>query len=112
MVPRLSLIAGGLLAFGLFFGTGLLIGGFAGQLAGQRQTYHMRYEEERDFVAPIITANPKFSNVRIGERSVGGIWLAGHVDSQADLELLRNQMLKALGELRATDIMIGVSAGK
>lgn len=112
MVPRLSLIAGCILAFGLFFGTGLLTGFVAGHLVGQLQTRHTQYEEERDFVAPIITANPTFSNVRIGERSVGGIWLVGEVDSQADLELLRSQMLKALGELRVTDVMDAVSVKK
>ncbi len=104
MFRRLPLIAGCLLALGLSFVTGGVIGWGRSNL----QMYHNRFEEERSFVAPIIADNPAFANVQICERSNGGIYLLGEVDSQEDLELLRNQMLKALGELRVAQVMLAV----
>jgi len=105
---RLRLIAGCLIAAGVIFGSGFLLG----WAFGNRGTYQMRYEEERDAVAPLINADPAFSGVQIHVRSSGGIYLSGEVPSKADLDRFTSQVTWVLGEPRARIALIGVSAQK
>jgi hypothetical protein len=105
---RLMLIAGGLLALGLCFGSGLVIG----LMRGTRDTYHLRYLEEREAIAPAIGADPAFARVEVEERSNGGVELVGEVPSSADLGRLRGLIVRRLGEHRANEAMLAVGVSR
>ena len=101
-------IAGGLLVLGLCFGSGLLIG----LLRGTRDTYHLRYLEEREAIAPTIGADSAFARVEVEERSDGGVELVGEVPTPADLDRLRRLMVRRLGEHRADEAMLAVGMSR
>jgi hypothetical protein len=67
---RLMLIAGGLLALGLCFGSGLAIG----LLHVTGVAYHRRYREERKVIAPAIAADPAFARVLGMPLALGSLW--------------------------------------
>jgi hypothetical protein len=105
---RLMLIAGGLLALGLCFGSDLVIG----LVRGTRDMYHLRDLEEREAIAPAIGADPAFARVEVEERSNGGVELVGEVPTQADLERLRGLIVRRLGAHRANDAMLAVGVSR
>ncbi|MBM3982987.1 MAG: hypothetical protein FJ304_22485 [Planctomycetes bacterium] len=75
-----------------------LVGGL---LAGALDDYPARYEEEYRAVNPIL-ADPAFAGIEIRPISSGGIELSGVVPTESDLERLRAQVIRALGEQRGT----------
>ncbi|MDY3558524.1 hypothetical protein R5W23_005644 [Gemmata sp. JC673] len=105
MWRRVWLIAGTGLVLGMCFGCGLM----AGLLGGTRKAYHLRYLEEREAVAPILKADPAFAGIELCERSSGGIYLMGEVPTPADVERLRVQVLRTVGEPRSREVMLNVS---
>ena len=82
----------------------------AGFLAGERQAYQRRYREERQEIAPLLTEDPAFANVRLEEYSGGGAYLTGEVPTPADLERLRKAVARAVGDGRSRRITAGVHA--
>lgn len=86
-------------------GTGLVAGLLAGALAGYRD----KFEEEYRAVNPIL-ADPAFAGIEIRPISSGGIELWGVVPTESDVERLRAQVIRALGERRGTEITRGVQA--
>src|SRR5262249_571078 len=104
MLARMLLTICVLAAVGLFFGCRLLVGG----LASTRQTYHQRFLEEQEAVAPILAADPAFANVTLIERSSGGITLGGPVLTHADFAGLRAQVARELGEPRSRVVTLAV----
>lgn len=105
---QLMLIAGGLLALGLCFGSGLVIG----LMRGTRDTYHLRYLEEREAIVPAIGSDPAFARVEVEERSNGGVELVGEVPTPADLDRLRGLVVRTLGEPRANEAMLAVGVSR
>jgi hypothetical protein len=101
---RLTLIAGALLALGLCFGSGWVIG----LMQGTRDAYRLRYLEERAAIAPAIAADPAFARVEVGERSNGGVELVGEVPTTGDLDRLRELLVRRLGEHRGNEAMLAV----
>jgi hypothetical protein len=104
MVARVSLTACVLAAAGLIFGCGLLVGG----IICEGRAYTARFLEEQEAVAPILAADPAFAHVTLIARSSGGIDLGGTVPTQADLDRLRSQVARALGEPRSRVVTLAV----
>lgn len=104
MLRRKFLIVAALLLAGLCFAIGLV--------AGNRGAYHRRYLEERGVIAPIINNDPIFAGVEVEERSDGGVYLIGWVDTSADLDRLRASVVRAVGEARANEICMNVDIGR
>jgi hypothetical protein len=102
------LIAGALLALGLSFGAGLVIG----LVAGNRDAYHRRYLEEREAIAAAVAADPAFGRVEVVERSAGGVDLVGEVPATGDLDRLRQLLIRRLGEHRAHEAMLAVDVSR
>ncbi len=90
----LLLVTGSILALAFCAGAGFLVGA----IVGEGGSYHRRYLEERDLLAPALTVDPAFARVEIFERSNGGVFLVGEVPSAADLERLRGVVVRAIGE--------------
>ena len=99
MRHRGLVVVGWLLSCTLCFGCGLAYG----LLRGTGEAYGRRYDEERDRVVPVLSADPAFARVALGPRSDGGISLSGEVPSQADLDRLRAQVARQVGEPRARE---------
>jgi hypothetical protein len=94
------------------FGCALPIGGLfvflLGWLIGVENAYINRYWEERDYIEGRIRDNPAFSRVGYLRRSDGGTQVVGEVASKDDLQLLRSELIKAVGEERARIAILGV----
>jgi hypothetical protein len=101
---RLFWIAAAILCGVLF----LAVGTIAGLLIGESGAYHRRFLEERNLLQSGLSGNPALDQVKIVERSDGGIHLVGKVSTQADLENLRNIAVRALGESRGREVIGGV----
>jgi hypothetical protein len=94
-----------ILVLGSCFSCGLVLGLTTATLVSHR----MRYDEECRSVVPILAADPAFTEVELREQSAGGITLSGVVPAEADLERLRGQVARALGERRGKEVTRGVS---
>jgi hypothetical protein len=77
--------------------------------------YSSRYEEEFRAMTPIL-ADPAFGEVEIHARSGGGIYLSGVVQTEPNLERLRAQVARALGERRSNeatgDVQVRLAASR
>lgn len=80
-----------------------------GGIRGTREIYHRQYQEERKIVVPMLAANPAFANVTVEEYSGGGISLYGQVKSSAELEKLKAEVTRLIGELRVKQGVVSVS---
>ena len=87
------------------------VGGVIGLIRGERDAYHRQYLREKQLIEPVLK-RPEFKEVEIHEYSGGGAYLSGSVDEADDLERLRSELTRVLGEARANDLMRGVSVGE
>src|ERR1700733_2798450 len=94
---------------GCAFLAGALVGGavcfIVGGIISQMWLQHGRYWEERNAVEPALQKDPAFKAVEIREYTGGGIWLSGHVQTDADKERLRQILRRAIGETRGDDVI-------
>ena len=95
-----------IMILGLSTAAALLVG----LLLGEGRAYHARYREERQAIAPLLTEDPAFGNVRLEEYSGGGVYLHGEVPTPADLEHLRTAVALAVGQQRSRRVLSGVRA--
>ncbi|WP_020472973.1 hypothetical protein [Zavarzinella formosa] len=80
-----------------------------GKLIGERNSYHRRYLEERELIAPLLVGEPALSGVSLLENSIGGVYLTGEVPAVEDLARLRNDVIRVVGERRTKEILAEVS---
>jgi hypothetical protein len=78
-------------------------------MSSTQRKYNEQYHRERELVEPILANDPAFADVRLGQRSSGGIWLEGTVPTERDRSRLREAIVRAVGESRADEILIAVS---
>lgn len=88
---------------------GILLGGAVGfgigLTAAHFQAYKKQYDEERAMIEPFLASDPAFKDLRCSQRSNGGVSLSGMVRKHADLDRLREQIIRFVGERRALEIM-------
>ena len=108
--PRGSLLRWGLLTVGAFFSLGCCFGSgvVVGLLRKEGEYRNEQYRRERELIAPILAADPAYSRIEIYPLSVGGISLVGGVPTAADKDRLREQVIRAVGEARASQMMLGI----
>jgi hypothetical protein len=90
----------------------LIVAGMAfglGAIVAERGTYHRRYLEEKKLIAPVLAQDPAFVGIELRERSNGGVSITGRVPTREDKERLHAALLKAVGEVRAKEILYGIS---
>jgi hypothetical protein len=80
-----------------------------GAFATHQSCKHERYELERSLLQPILSRDPAFSGFELDESSRGGAELSVQVPTQADADRLRDAIVRAVGELRARELMRGVT---
>lgn len=100
------LIAAGvglLFAFGTF-SVGMLVGA----LIGEQGAYDRRYEEEKALIEEALASDPLIDRIVIEPRSSGGVKVSGSVRTQTEHERLHDFFAQALGEPRATELVVGV----
>jgi hypothetical protein len=78
-------------------------------MRGVQQCYQDQYFRERELIEPILR-QPQYSRVELGQRSNGGIYLVGDVPTRAELDHLREAIVRAVGESRAQEILLAVHA--
>jgi hypothetical protein len=100
----------GCFGYGVVFILGAIVGGCLSngvtRIALNQLSRVKQYEDERDAVAPVLARDPAFKDVHIGELSVGGIWMTGSVPTTADKNRLKELVMRALGEPRATELVV------
>lgn len=94
------------LALGLCMGAGF----FVGLLVGEQSTYHRRFKEEQQALAPVLAADPIFAELQLQEYSGGGVLVSGEVPTVKDLARLKEVVIRVLGEQQAKQAMSNVSA--
>ena len=80
---------------------GFIFGGVWGNV----QAYRLRFLDERNLIVPELSKQARLRNIRIEENSNGTAYLAGTVESSADLDSLRLIVIKCFGELRSNEIL-------
>ena len=92
-----------LFAFGTF-SVGMLVGA----LIGEQGAYDRRYEEEKALIEEALASDPLIDRIVIEPRSSGGVKVSGSVRTQTEHERLHDFFAQALGEPRATELVVGV----
>src|SRR5262249_23607079 len=102
LVPKLMA-----LVLGLAFACG--IGYLAGRLRGELGAQNRYWEEQKQAVAPILTREPAFANVKILPYDDGGwILLGGDVKADFDKARLMREVTQAIGQKKAENAVPGV----
>ena len=86
---------------GAIFGIGFLIGA----ITGENGSAHRRYLTEEGVMAPIIQADPAFTEIEILQGCDGSLSLGGEVPTPADLDRLKGQVIRVVGEPRSMEVM-------
>lgn len=105
-----SAIRSALLYFGICFGICFVIAVSFGLGRGltELEAYSKQYQEERALIEPFLASDPAFKEIKCSQRSNGGVSLMGTVPKQADWDRLHEQIIRFVGERRASEIMYGV----
>ena len=90
------------------FGVGFLFGAFR----AERDGYHRQYLEERQLIAPLLARDAAFAGLDIHERSDGGVYLLGEVQTAADRNRLRDVVSLEIARRRAREIGLAVSVAR
>ena len=79
-----------------------------GFVLGERKAQHRQFLEESELMAPVLSSDPAFANLTIHENASGGVFFAGGVRTDEDLERLRREVTRALGGARAKFVTHGL----
>jgi hypothetical protein len=74
----------------------------------EQRSYSEQYARERRVIEPLLASDPAFSELKIGQRSNGGVWMIGVIRSPAAYSRLREALIRAFGESRADEILYGI----
>ena len=79
-----------------------------GGIVGQEQLYLRETERERALLEPVVSGDERFVDIEVERRSDGGVGLRGTVSTHEAETELRSQLVLAVGESRADELMTGV----
>jgi hypothetical protein len=77
-------------------------------IMAEGRAYHQRYLREKAEIVPILTSDPAFKDLEERERSDGGAYIRGRVESNEDVETLRRRLSSRLGEKRGDELVKSV----
>lgn len=87
---------------------GFSLGVITTELRTESRAYNKQYHEERTLIEPLLASDPVFKEIKCHQRSNGGVYLTGGVRKQEDLDRLHKQIIRFVGERRASEIMLAV----
>ena len=90
------------------FSVGICVSFSMGGHLGALRAFERRYAEECELVAPVLASDPAYRKIVTVNFPVRGICLSGPLETQAEFDRLRAEMLRVLGEPRIGHVMSDV----